>query len=135
MNDFLKPIITDEQGDWYTMIAIAELAQRTPERIRQWTVMDNPKDFSDMVRAALKHDLKTAQKLHYKLMEINSSKSISSRAGSSALFSVLKDKVLSIVSVGNCSAYLVRSCGVYQLVLEDNLRLLCRNQEPQLSLP
>lgn len=29
-----------------------------------------PKDFSDMVRAALKHDLKTAQKLHYKLMEI-----------------------------------------------------------------
>jgi len=29
-----------------------------------------PKDFSDMVRAALKHDLKTAQKLHYKLLEI-----------------------------------------------------------------
>lgn len=29
-----------------------------------------PKDFSDMVRSALKHDLKTAQKLHYKLMEI-----------------------------------------------------------------
>jgi 4-hydroxy-tetrahydrodipicolinate synthase len=29
-----------------------------------------PKDFSDMVRAALKHDIKTAQKLHYKLMEI-----------------------------------------------------------------
>ncbi|MCD6018958.1 MAG: dapA [Bacteroidetes bacterium] len=29
-----------------------------------------PKDFSDMVRSALVHDLKTAQKLHYKLMEI-----------------------------------------------------------------
>lgn len=29
-----------------------------------------PKDFSDMVRATLKYDLKTAQKLHYKLMEI-----------------------------------------------------------------
>lgn len=29
-----------------------------------------PKDFSDMVRSALIHDLKTAQKLHYKLMEI-----------------------------------------------------------------
>ncbi len=29
-----------------------------------------PKDFSDMVRHALVHDLKTAQKLHYKLMEI-----------------------------------------------------------------
>lgn len=29
-----------------------------------------PKDFSDMVRAALKHDLKTAQKLHYKLVDI-----------------------------------------------------------------
>lgn len=29
-----------------------------------------PKDFSDMVRSALKHDLKTAQKLHYKLLEI-----------------------------------------------------------------
>lgn len=29
-----------------------------------------PKDFSDMVRAALKYDIKTAQKLHYKLMEI-----------------------------------------------------------------
>jgi 4-hydroxy-tetrahydrodipicolinate synthase len=29
-----------------------------------------PKDFSDMVRHALIHDLKTAQKLHYKLMEI-----------------------------------------------------------------
>lgn len=29
-----------------------------------------PKDFSDMVRSALKYDLKTAQKLHYKLMEI-----------------------------------------------------------------
>lgn len=29
-----------------------------------------PKDFSDMVRSALKHDLKNAQKLHYKLMEI-----------------------------------------------------------------
>lgn len=29
-----------------------------------------PKDFSDMVRHALIHDLKTAQKLHYKLLEI-----------------------------------------------------------------
>jgi 4-hydroxy-tetrahydrodipicolinate synthase len=29
-----------------------------------------PKDFSDMVRYALVHDLKNAQKLHYKLMEI-----------------------------------------------------------------
>jgi 4-hydroxy-tetrahydrodipicolinate synthase len=29
-----------------------------------------PADFSDMVRHALIHDLKTAQKLHYKLMEI-----------------------------------------------------------------
>ena len=29
-----------------------------------------PKDFSDMVRHALVHDFKTAQKLHYKLMEI-----------------------------------------------------------------
>jgi len=29
-----------------------------------------PKDFSDMVRSALIHDLKTAQKLHYKLMEL-----------------------------------------------------------------
>lgn len=29
-----------------------------------------PKDYSDMVRSALVHDLKTAQKLHYKLMEI-----------------------------------------------------------------
>jgi len=29
-----------------------------------------PKDFSDMVRSALVHDFKTAQKLHYKLMEI-----------------------------------------------------------------
>lgn len=29
-----------------------------------------PADFSDMVRYALVHDLKTAQKLHYKLMEI-----------------------------------------------------------------
>lgn len=29
-----------------------------------------PKDFSDMVRASLKYDFKTAQKLHYKLMEI-----------------------------------------------------------------
>jgi 4-hydroxy-tetrahydrodipicolinate synthase len=29
-----------------------------------------PKDFSDMVRFALVHDLKSAQKLHYKLMEI-----------------------------------------------------------------
>lgn len=29
-----------------------------------------PKDFSDMVRAALRHDLKTAQKLHYQLMSI-----------------------------------------------------------------
>jgi 4-hydroxy-tetrahydrodipicolinate synthase len=29
-----------------------------------------PADFSDMVRHALVHDLKTAQKLHYKLMEI-----------------------------------------------------------------
>ena len=29
-----------------------------------------PKDFSDMVRSALFHDFKTAQKLHYKLMEI-----------------------------------------------------------------
>lgn len=29
-----------------------------------------PQDFSDMVRHALVHDFKTAQKLHYKLMEI-----------------------------------------------------------------
>lgn len=29
-----------------------------------------PKDFSDMVRSALFHDFKTAQKLHYKLMDI-----------------------------------------------------------------
>lgn len=29
-----------------------------------------PKDFSDMVRASLKYDFKSAQKLHYKLMEI-----------------------------------------------------------------
>ncbi|MFO0322618.1 MAG: 4-hydroxy-tetrahydrodipicolinate synthase [Bacteroidota bacterium] len=29
-----------------------------------------PKDFSDMVRSALIHDFKTAQKLHYKLLEI-----------------------------------------------------------------
>jgi 4-hydroxy-tetrahydrodipicolinate synthase len=29
-----------------------------------------PADFSDMVRSALVHDFKTAQKLHYKLMEI-----------------------------------------------------------------
>lgn len=29
-----------------------------------------PADFSDMVRHALVHDIKTAQKLHYKLMEI-----------------------------------------------------------------
>lgn len=29
-----------------------------------------PKDFSDMVRAALKHDMLKAQKLHYKLMDI-----------------------------------------------------------------
>ncbi len=29
-----------------------------------------PKDFSDMVRAALKHDMEKAQKLHYKLMDI-----------------------------------------------------------------
>ncbi len=29
-----------------------------------------PKDFSDMVRYALKHDFKSAQKLHYKIMDI-----------------------------------------------------------------
>ena len=29
-----------------------------------------PRDFSDMVRSSLIHDFKTAQKLHYKLMEI-----------------------------------------------------------------
>lgn len=29
-----------------------------------------PKDFSDMVRSSLIHDFKTAQKLHYKLMEL-----------------------------------------------------------------
>ena len=29
-----------------------------------------PKDFSDMVRSALVHDFKTAQKLHYKLLDI-----------------------------------------------------------------
>jgi len=29
-----------------------------------------PKDFSDMARAALKHDLKTAQRLHYRLTDI-----------------------------------------------------------------
>jgi 4-hydroxy-tetrahydrodipicolinate synthase len=29
-----------------------------------------PKDFSDMIRSALVHDFKTAQKLHYQLMEI-----------------------------------------------------------------
>lgn len=29
-----------------------------------------PKDYSDMVRSALIHDFKTAQKLHYKLMDI-----------------------------------------------------------------
>ncbi|MDZ4665311.1 MAG: 4-hydroxy-tetrahydrodipicolinate synthase [Bacteroidota bacterium] len=29
-----------------------------------------PRDFSDMVRAALKHDLEKAQKLHYKLVDI-----------------------------------------------------------------
>jgi len=29
-----------------------------------------PKDFSDMVRAALKHDMEKAQKLHYKLIDI-----------------------------------------------------------------
>lgn len=53
MNDFLKPILTDEQGDWYTMIAIAELAQRTPERIRQWTVMDNPLVVKDKSRGVI----------------------------------------------------------------------------------
>ena len=29
-----------------------------------------PKDFSNMVRAALKHDFKTAKKLHYDIMDI-----------------------------------------------------------------
>ena len=32
-----------------------------------------PKEFSDMVRASLKYDFKTAQKLHYKLLDLSNS--------------------------------------------------------------
>lgn len=38
----IKPLITDDQGDWYSMKDISELSQRCPERIRQLTLIDNP---------------------------------------------------------------------------------------------
>lgn len=49
----IKPILTDEQGDWYCIRDISELMKRTPERIRQLTLTKNPPIIKDKSRGVI----------------------------------------------------------------------------------
>jgi 4-hydroxy-tetrahydrodipicolinate synthase len=64
-----KDFIVISGDDTYTLPYIA----LGMEGVISVTANACPKEFSDMVRAALKHDFKTAQKLHYKLLDFSES--------------------------------------------------------------
>ena len=49
----MEPIITDNQGDWYSMKDFASLTQRTPERIRQHVHEENPPVIKDKSRGVI----------------------------------------------------------------------------------
>jgi 4-hydroxy-tetrahydrodipicolinate synthase len=64
-----KDFIVISGDDTYTLPYIALGMQG----VISVTANAYPKEFSDMVRASLKHDFKTAQKLHYKLLDFSDS--------------------------------------------------------------
>ena len=49
----VQPIITDEKGEWYSIIGITVKAKRTPERIRQLSVMKDPAIIKDKSRGVI----------------------------------------------------------------------------------
>ena len=53
MNTEIKPIITDESGDWNSMQDISSLSQRCPERIRQLSLVKEPSIIKDKSRGVI----------------------------------------------------------------------------------
>ncbi len=61
---------------------------------------------------------------HRSLMKDNAAKEISNRAGASGIFGALSESVLTLSSVGNCSAYLIRRGKLQKIFVEDSFQLL-----------
>lgn len=61
---------------------------------------------------------------HNTLMQDNLKKEISERGGASGIFAAKADSVLTLASVGNCSAYLYRKGVFKKIFIEDNFKLL-----------
>ena len=57
MNTETKPILTDDNGDWYSMQSMSILMKRTPERIRQLCLVKNPAIIKDKSRGIILYRL------------------------------------------------------------------------------
>lgn len=53
----MEPILIDENGEWYSMKCISEKMHRTPERIRQLTLVMNPPIIKDKSRGIILYRL------------------------------------------------------------------------------
>jgi len=53
----ITPIITDSDGDWYSMKDMSALMQRTPERVRQLCLVKNPSIIKDKSRGIILYRL------------------------------------------------------------------------------
>lgn len=49
----MEPILIDENGEWYSMKGMSKKMQRTPERIRQLALSENPPIIKDKSRGII----------------------------------------------------------------------------------
>ena len=65
---------------------------------------------------------------HSSLMKDNLVKEISERGGASGIFAAKADSILTLTSVGNCSAYLCRKGSLKKVFIEDSFNFLSNDE-------
>jgi serine/threonine protein phosphatase PrpC len=65
---------------------------------------------------------------HSSLMKDNLTKDIAQRGGASGIFAAKADSILTLTSVGNCSAYLYRKGSLKKLFIEDCFKFLSNDE-------
>ena len=65
---------------------------------------------------------------HHELYKDNLSKDVSQRAGASSILAVKSESIISLLSIGNCRAYLVRKGAITPIFTEDSFRFLTRDK-------
>lgn len=61
---------------------------------------------------------------HNTLMKDNVSKEVAQRAGASGIFTAISESILTLASVGNCTAYLYRKGSLEKVFIEDSFKFL-----------